>query len=336
MKKKVKVYNRFASPLRYPGSKARLSDYIANSLRINNLQPELFIEPFCGGGSVAIALLEADMVDAIALADKDPLIASFWRVVFSDDAKWLANRILSIEISVEKWTKLKKSKPVNIREQALKCLYLNRTSFSGILHESAGPIGGRTQEKRDIGCRFFRERLAQRVLELSKLKKRVKFVACQNYLTVYQRVTRNVIKGSLPGNIFWYFDPPFYHKAEKLYRHYFKPEEHLAFKNWISCLTDPWILSYDDSIEIRQIYKKHSGYGQLAEMVYSASKTGGNSVIGRELLFSNLPELPASGGMHTSRSIRGFIVFSGKQDLSPSAIETMGPMRRSIAECNAK
>src|SRR5690606_17733209 len=47
---------------------------------------------------------------------------------------------------------------------ALKCLFLNRTTFSGILHGSAGPIGGRSQRSRyDIACRFPLEGLAQRI-----------------------------------------------------------------------------------------------------------------------------------------------------------------------------
>ena len=37
------------SPLRYPGSKRRLVDYIKESLRINNFQPSLYVEPFVGG-----------------------------------------------------------------------------------------------------------------------------------------------------------------------------------------------------------------------------------------------------------------------------------------------
>ena len=44
------------SPLRYPGSKRRLAVYIAETLRLNGLQPKLFVEPFAGGASVALCI----------------------------------------------------------------------------------------------------------------------------------------------------------------------------------------------------------------------------------------------------------------------------------------
>src|SRR5438034_2267238 len=57
------------SPLRYPGAKRRLSGYIAEVLRLNGLRPKLFVEPFAGGASVALELLNRDLVDQIALAE---------------------------------------------------------------------------------------------------------------------------------------------------------------------------------------------------------------------------------------------------------------------------
>lgn len=41
------------------------------------------------------------------------------------------------------------------RDRAMRCLFFNRTNFSGILHGRAGPLGGRTQaSQHTIGCRF--------------------------------------------------------------------------------------------------------------------------------------------------------------------------------------
>lgn len=45
------------SPLRYPGAKRRLSGYIAETLKLNSLRPKLLVEPFAGGLSVALQLL---------------------------------------------------------------------------------------------------------------------------------------------------------------------------------------------------------------------------------------------------------------------------------------
>ena len=130
------------SPLRYPGGKRRLASYIAEILRTQKLRPKLFIEPFAGGASVSISMLENDLVDEIALADRDELVASFWKVVFSSKAEKLADRCLNASADLATWKRLRASEPKDDLGRAFKCLFLNRTSFSGILNHRAGPLGG--------------------------------------------------------------------------------------------------------------------------------------------------------------------------------------------------
>ena len=56
------------------------------------------------------------------------------------------------------------------RQLAVKCLFLNRTTFSGILGGHAGPIGGRSQSSdHTIDCRFNKNALAERILNLKRL-----------------------------------------------------------------------------------------------------------------------------------------------------------------------
>src|ERR1700687_2201325 len=86
------------SPLRYPGGKRRLSNYIARALRLNGLRPKLFVEPFAGGASVALQLLNDGLVESIGLAEKDPLVAAFWKTVFFE-SEWLIKAVEKVEIS---------------------------------------------------------------------------------------------------------------------------------------------------------------------------------------------------------------------------------------------
>ena len=72
------------SPLRYPGSKRRLAEYIKQTLKQNYCYPDIFIEPFAGGASVALKLLDEDIVSQIGLIELDPLVANFWKTVFFD------------------------------------------------------------------------------------------------------------------------------------------------------------------------------------------------------------------------------------------------------------
>jgi DNA adenine methylase len=132
------------SPLRYPGAKLRLFTPIAETLKLNSLKPKLFCEPFGGGLSVSLRLLSKNLVDNIAVGERDSLVAAFWKIVFND-ADWLVKQINALEVTLENWKSFRELGCKTNRERALACLFLNRTSFSGILAESAGPIGGQKQ-----------------------------------------------------------------------------------------------------------------------------------------------------------------------------------------------
>jgi DNA adenine methylase len=90
------------SPLRYPGAKLRLFSPIAETLTLNSLKPKLFCEPFAGGLSVSLRLLSKNLVENIAVGERDSLVAGFWKTVFND-AEWLVRQIDGLEVTLEKW-----------------------------------------------------------------------------------------------------------------------------------------------------------------------------------------------------------------------------------------
>jgi DNA adenine methylase len=149
---------RYQSPLRYPGAKSGLANVIADLITSASRRlgaPELFVEPFAGGASTALRLAGVGAVRRVLLADADPLVATFWKVAAAD-TDWLIDRMMDEAVTLERWDHWRVWQPrgPDDRELAVKCLFLNRTTFSGILHGRAGPIGGRKQESSyKIDCR---------------------------------------------------------------------------------------------------------------------------------------------------------------------------------------
>lgn len=45
------------TPLRYPGGKSQLTNFIYNTMKINDMEDTVFCEPFAGGAGVAMSLL---------------------------------------------------------------------------------------------------------------------------------------------------------------------------------------------------------------------------------------------------------------------------------------
>lgn len=300
------VGNDSLSPLRYPGGKRRLAVYIGRMMdecgikRINRV-----LEPFAGGAAISLAFLEADIADEVVLSDLDPMIAAFWSVVFSSDNSILAERVRKTEISTDLWMKLKHSNPNDLLDLAFKCIYLNRTSFSGSLAPSAGPIGGKNQlSKYPIGCRFNTERIALRIESLERFKDQVRV-----YNKDFRRLASSFRMSHNSKNIswqnFWYLDPPFFHKADKLYRYFFKESDHKALKKLLHQLDGYWLLSYDLCHEAESSFSQHPGY-QLVNTRYSAGRTNGvQSTHAREVIVSNLYEINEKNNKQT-------ILYKGK------------------------
>jgi len=175
---------------------------IADLIRSRGIRPRLFVEPFAGGACVALHLLSENLVDRVGLGDLDPLVASFWRVAIWD-TEWLMKAYERLVPSIELWQWFKQSRPRTDRSRALKCLFLNRTSFGGIMAESVGPLGGWAQNSAyQIGCRFSPKAVRQRLTSLSQLKDRIAFVREGDWQSTLRESKRRVRR---PGELLAYF-----------------------------------------------------------------------------------------------------------------------------------
>lgn len=280
------------SPLRYPGSKRKLANFIAKSISLNNLNPFLYVEPFAGGASVALHLLNQGAVEKVGLIDKDPLIASLWKAVFFH-TDWLINQISTIDISVEKWEEIHSLNATTIKEQAIKGLYLNRTNYSGIIRPEVGPLGGKKQKSDyKIDCRFPRKTLISRIKKIASFRNQIEFVWQVSWDVGLDRIKEKQSGGIWPEgkeSIFFYLDPPFFHKADKLYNNYFFIEDHIKLKNSLVDLDHPWVLSYDDVEQAKKLYENSSTTRKF-NIIYSIQTNGRNQA--KEVIFSNLKTLP--------------------------------------------
>ncbi len=280
---------RYPSPLRYPGAKRKLVAHIRELLVTNQIRPALFVEPFAGGASVSVSLLWEDRVQSIGLIDSDPLVSAFWKCVFWD-TQWLTEQVKSVPLTVDTWKKMRAANPRDTRGRALKCLYLNRTSFSGILNRRAGPIGGMSQEGTyKIGCRFDRLNLADRLREAGTLRDRVAFVRGTDWQLALQWVEAQQASGNLP-KAFYYFDPPFFDKAFRLYSRYFDEEDHLRLRDALNGLDASWILSYDRLDRVQELYGDLAGGAWSVGGDYTAA--AGAERRSTEAMLTNLPIRP--------------------------------------------
>lgn len=292
----------YLSPLRYPGSKRQLVAVIQRLITANIPPPILFVEPFCGGASISLRLLVGDQAQRTWLNDLDPLVYAFWRTA-AFDTLWLIDAMHAEPVTIERWEYHRASVPRTLRDRALKCLFLNRTTFSGILHRRAGPIGGKRQTSAyRIDCRFNKPELEQRLRLVGALAAAGSIVDVTNldYEDLVLRLRRE-LKGVASNKVVFYLDPPYVLKARTLYEWTFDHgQEHDRLSNVLASMRWRWILSYDDHPAVRARYNGTLRWGNRDQKTatfvvpnrYSAASAT-TRTDRSELLVTNLPVVPA-------------------------------------------
>lgn len=271
------------SPLRYPGGKNRLASFIGLTIQKLNMQNCTYVEPFAGGAGVALSLLLEGTVDHIVINDYDKAIYSFWRAA-KEDSRALIDRISDTPITIEEWHRQKEiystAKTYSL-DLAFATLFLNRTNRSGILN--AGPIGGYAQAGEwKLDVRFDKETLIAKISAIAEHK---------HQITVYNKDIISLLRNYSPyfgDNVFYYFDPPYYNKGQKLYKNFFTHEDHQRIRDVIlQEITAPWIITYDDVDEIANIY--HDFPIRKFDLTYSAANKGRASEL---MIFSDIQSCP--------------------------------------------
>ena len=125
------------SPLRYPGAKRQLIPFFRHLLLVQRSRVRTFVEPFAGGASVALHVAANDLADAVVIAEADPMLYAFWNVA-ARHTRWLVDAMMDIPVTLDQWDTFRTNRSKAQKDQALAALFLNRTSFSGVLHAEPG------------------------------------------------------------------------------------------------------------------------------------------------------------------------------------------------------
>jgi len=266
---------RFKSPLRYPGGKAFLASTISDIIVDNGYSDACYAEPFAGGAGAALELLFSERVWKILLNDADFHIFAFWKSILEETERFCI-KVKAVPLTIAQWKKQKKIfdnyENYSLFDVGFATFYLNRTNRSGIL--DGRPIGGLEQNgKWKIDARFNKTDLVNRIKKISCYKDRISITnwEARNFLTHLSNSEKA---------IFVYLDPPYYKQGPELYLNFYTPEDHKLLALYIQTeLRHPWIITYDNTKEIAELYKTQNSLA--FELTYSAN----SHKKGSELLF---------------------------------------------------
>jgi len=279
---------RYYSPLRYPGGKAKLAEYIKAIIVSNGLENGCYVEPYAGGAAVALELLLLGHVSSICINDLNTSVHAFWSSVLTrtDD---LCERILKVPLTMEMWQQQKGIHEDHLSHTELdlgfSAFFLNRCNRSGII--SGGVIGGKDQiGKWKLDARFNRQALVNRIQQVASLKDRI-FLTNMDALDFVKTWRRKIPHRSLV-----YLDPPYFAKGKRLYDSSYSYKDHAGVAKSVLRLKDVnWLVSYDDVPAIRDLYQ------DVRSIRYTLSYSAMDRYKGSEVMFFSeglaIPQLPS-------------------------------------------
>ncbi|MFN4328328.1 MAG: DNA adenine methylase [Limnobacter sp.] len=252
------------TPLRYPGGKSQMIPLVKKLMKENKLVYGDYVEPFAGGCGIAMELLIHRMVSNIYINDIDRGIYAFWHSVINRSEE-LCELIEKTPVTIEEWHKQREIAFSKSERHFLRIgfatLFLNRTNRSGII--KGGVIGGKSQAGSYLlDCRFNKEDLLNKVRRIAYFKDEIHLSRLDAVDFLRQVVPTTSTKALI--NI----DPPYYKKGKELYTSFYQHSNHQLLAEEINKLERPWMVTYDNADEIRQLYGNHRSI--TADLNYSA------------------------------------------------------------------
>jgi DNA adenine methylase len=258
---------RVDSPFRYPGGKFYALRLIMPF--VNSVVHDEYREPFVGGGAVFFAKKK---VKYNWLNDLDTDLMTTYSVIANSEERNALCSMLKDEIASKARHKEVKSMSVSSPlEIAFRTYYLNRTSFSGIIHKAAWGY--------KIGQSIVPKDWPRRIEPAGRKLEGVKLTAFD---------FEEVLKPPPIGNrLFAYLDPPYYGSDQKrAYAKSFVLADHLRLLKLLKKAKFDFCLSYDDHPKVREMYKW--AYLHTRQWFYNtANIKNGVRKKGRELIITN-------------------------------------------------
>lgn len=263
----------FHTPLRYPGGKGRLSQFMGQLIEVNGLTGGHYVEPYAGGAGIAISLLYLEYVSRIHLNDLNRSIHAFWRCVL-DDTEALCKRISDIRPTMEEWHRQRavQSDPdASLLDLGFSTFFLNRTNRSGIV--LGGVIGGKEQAGQwKIDARYNKSDLIRRISRIASYRSRISL-----YNLDAADLIRDVLP-TLPRQSLVYLDPPYYVKGKGLYEDHYTHSDHVKIAEQVATIQQRWLVTYDNVEPICALYEAY--HQEVFGLRYSA----GSRYEGKEVM----------------------------------------------------
>lgn len=269
------------SPFRYPGGKTWLVPHVRAWLKSLTGKPEIFIEPFAGGGIISLTVAFENLADHVLMVELDDDVAALWQTMLSDENEWLAERILSFDISIESLRLEPSTHPDSIKERGFQTLLRNRTCHGGILAPGSG-ILKHGENGKGIKSRWYAQTLAKRVRNIQHVRHKITFLHGDGIKVIGKYASQE--------NAAFFIDPPYTagrdgkRAGTRLYTHCELNHDEL-FRQ-AERIIGGLLMTHDNADEVKQLAHRHNLSTETISMKNTHHATMQELLIGHDLAWA--------------------------------------------------
>ena len=264
------------SPFRYPGGKTWLVPRVRDWLGSLPRRPSLFVEPFAGGGIVALTVAFEQLADHVVMVELDPQVAAVWHTILKGDAAWLADAIVQFKLNEETLAAALAQPAASQQELAFQTVLKNRTQRGGILAPGAGKIK-HGENGKGLLSRWYPATISRRILDIARIRDRITFIEGDG-LEAIKRYT------DIAASTF-FIDPPYTASTKRAgSRLYLYSEvDHAELFRLAGELAGDFLMTYDNADELRALAALHHFDTELVAMKNTHHAEMTELLIGRNL-----------------------------------------------------
>ncbi len=237
------------SPLRYPGGKTWLIPHVRAWLAPMQPRPRALIEPFCGGGIVALTAVCESLVEQCFMAELDHDVAAFRHAALRHNSE-LCHLVSEFEPTRESVSTLADQAPRDLLEHGFRTLVLNRTRRGGILAPGAA-LTKSGENNKGLASRWYPDTIIHRLQNIEAHASQINFCEADGLALLE-------VIAEVPGTVA-FIDPPYTaggkRAGRRLYSH--NQMDHRRLFKILAQTPVDFLMTYDRSPEIAELIAEY-------------------------------------------------------------------------------
>ena len=264
------------SPFRYPGGKTWLVPRLRQWLRHLNSKPQVFVEPFAGGGIISLTVAFENLADKVIMVELDEDVAAVWKTILGENNEWLAERIETFDVTEKSVREVVASMPKTCRDRGFKTILKNRTFHGGILAAGSAPVKFGEKGK-GIKSRWYADTIARRIREIATVSKKIELI-CGDGIQVIR-------EHSSQTRAAFFIDPPYTaagkRAGNRLYTHH--SLDHAMLFSVTSNVVGDFLMTYDNADDLVRMASEQGFQTRTVAMKNTHHAVMSELLIGRDL-----------------------------------------------------